>query len=80
MAELRWTLSLAFKLLKTHLHYHSVYGHLTWQKGDLQWGVPIYKVTWTFSHVVMQDHVIISKFYASITVMPETTKHSNMVT
>ena len=39
--------------LKTFLHYQSVYGHLTWQDGNLPWWAPAQKITWPFDHVVL---------------------------
>ena len=41
------------KLKAIHLHYHSAYGHLTWQSGDLPYEAIIYKVTQLMSHVVL---------------------------
>ena len=32
----------------------------TWQNNDLPWWVPTYKVTSTFDHMVLQDHVTMS--------------------
>ena len=32
-------------------------GHQTCQGGDLQRGAPTDKVTWSFDHVVLRDHV-----------------------
>ena len=38
-----------------YLHYHSAYGHQTWQGDDLPWGAPTHKITWHFDHMVLQD-------------------------
>ena len=40
-----------------YLNYHSAYGHLTWQDGDLPWQTPTHKATWPFDHLVLQNHV-----------------------
>ena len=46
------------KLKPLYLHYHNAYGDQTLEDGDLPWKASIYKVAWTFSLVVLQDHVI----------------------
>ena len=43
--------------LKTYLHYQSVYGHQTWQDGKLPWWASAQKVTLTFDHIGLRDHV-----------------------
>ena len=35
-----------------YLHFHNVYGHQTWQSGNLQWGSPTFKVMWPFDYGV----------------------------
>ena len=42
-----------------HLHYQSVYGHQTWQDGNLSWWPPAHKVTWPFDHVVFWNYIVI---------------------
>ena len=44
------------KLKPLYLHYHSVYGHQTWQDGD-PGEAAAHKVVWPFDHVVLQNHV-----------------------
>ena len=46
------------KLKSLYLHNHSVYSHQTWKHGDLTYGAPCHKVTWSFDHVVLQNHVL----------------------
>ena len=58
------------KLKPLYLHYHSTYGHQTWQDGNLPWWAPAYKVTWFFDHVVFWDIVTNWKPYISTTAMP----------
>ena len=63
----RWTVmaylnesmwNLAFQPLKIfYLHYHITYDHQTWEGIDLPWRTQNDKVTWSFNHVVLRDHV-----------------------
>ena len=41
------------KLKSLHLHYHSAYGHQTWQDGNLSSWAPAHKVTWPVDHMVL---------------------------
>ena len=50
----------------TH-QYHSVYDHQTWQDGKLPWLAPTHKVTQTFDHLVLQDHMTNQNYYISTT-------------
>ena len=44
--------------LKTlDLNYHNVHGHKTWHGDDLLWVSSTHKATWSYNHVVLQDHV-----------------------
>ena len=43
------------KLKPSYLHYHSAYGHQTWQDGYLAWGTIIHIVPWLLKHVVFRD-------------------------
>ena len=54
---------LSYKLKPLLIQYHSAYSHQTWQGGDLPWGVVTHKVTWSFIHVILQDHVTKLKTY-----------------
>ena len=40
-----------------YLQDHSFYGHQTQQNGGLPWPAPTNKITWPFSHMVLQDHM-----------------------
>ena len=44
-----------------YLHFHSVYGHQTWQDDNLPWGIPSHKVIWPFDHFILQNRVINEK-------------------
>ena len=48
----------------SYLHYHNVYGHQTWQGGDLPWGAPTHEIIWpsiTWSwEITWQTKTIIS--------------------
>ena len=35
-----------------YLHFHNIYGHQTWQRGNLWWRDPNFKVMWPFDYVV----------------------------
>ena len=59
------------KLKHLHLHYHSTYGHQTWQDDDLPWWAPTHKITSPFNHVVLQDNVTNSNCYISTTTYNE---------
>ena len=50
-----------FKLEWLYLHYHSAYGYQSWQYLDLPWRTLTYKVTRSFGHVDLQDHVTYKK-------------------
>ena len=50
-------LAKSFDKPKSYLHDHSFYGHQTQQNGGLPWAAPTHKITWPFSHMVLQDHV-----------------------
>ena len=43
-------------------HYHSVYGHWTWQGGELPWEADSDMI---FNQVILLDHVTIGKIYIS---------------
>ena len=45
------------KLKPLCLHFHSVFGHQTWQHGDLPWGAFTHKVTWPYDFVFLQDRI-----------------------
>ena len=66
--------------LKTHLHYHSIYAHQTWQGGNLPWWAPPHKVIWPFGHVVLYDHVTNQSHYIFTTTVSIATKLGRMVT
>ena len=40
---------------QTYLHYHSAYGHQTWQGDGLPWATPTYEITWPFDQVVFDQ-------------------------
>ena len=43
--------------LKTYFQYQSAYDHQSRQDRNLSWWASAHKVTWSFDHVVLQDHV-----------------------
>ena len=43
--------------LKHYISTIRVSGYQTWQNGNVPWGVPAHKVTWSFAHVVLWDHM-----------------------
>ena len=56
--------NLALQPLKTfYLCYHNLYGHQTWQSGDIPWGAPYHDVISSFNHVVFWIHTIYLIFY-----------------
>ena len=58
---IRIDISISIRPIITKLNHiifiPSVYTHQTWQVGNLPWRAPVYKVTWLFNHVVLQDHL-----------------------
>ena len=74
--------NIALQPLKTlYLHYHNVYGHQTWQGGDLPWGALTHKATWPLgNNVVLQNHVMNWKQNISTARVPMATKLGRMVT
>ena len=67
------------KLKPLYFHYHSAYGHYTWQDGNLLWRTPTRKVTWPFHIVFLQDHVTNWNHYISTTTMSMTIKLCRVV-
>ena len=45
------------KLKPLYLHYHNIYGHKTWQDGDLPLVASTHKVKWPYNHLVLRDDV-----------------------
>ena len=45
------------KVKPLYLQYRSAYGHQIWEVGNLPWGTPTLKVTWSFNHAILVDHV-----------------------
>ena len=45
------------KLKPLYLHYHYIYGHKTWQDGDLPLVASTHKVKWPYNHLVLRDDV-----------------------
>ena len=73
--------NLALQPLKTlYLYYHNGYGHLVWQGGDLPWETPICKMTQTFDHLVLRDHLTNWNHYISSNTMPMISKLCRVVT
>ena len=54
-----WSCKIMWKLKSFYLHYHSAYGHRTWQDGNLSWWALACKVTW-------QTKIIISPLPQSL--------------
>ena len=67
------------KLKSFYLQYYSVYGHQTWQAGNLPRWDTAHNVTWLFHHVVLWDHVTTWKHISTITV-PMATNLGKLVT
>lgn len=51
-----------------------------WNKGDLTWGTPTYKVTWSFNHLVLWDHGINWIVYIATYRIPLNTKLGKVLT
>ena len=44
------------KQKQLYLYHHRIYGHQTWEVGDLPWGVPIHRVAQSFGNVAVYLH------------------------
>ena len=66
--------------LKPYLHYHSAYGHETWQDYVLSWRAPNNKVSQCPDHMILKSHVTNENHYISTTKVPLATKLGRMVT
>lgn len=53
------------KIKSSHLDYHSVHGHQTWEDDEIPWRYPYHKVIQTFDHVVLHSHVTNENHYFS---------------
>lgn len=53
------------KIKSSHLDYHSVHGHQTWEDDEIPWRYPYHKLIQTFDHVVLHSHVTNENHYIS---------------
>ena len=51
------------KLEPFYLHYHTAYGHQTWQVGSFSRCAPAHKMALLFDHMVCRDYVTNKSFY-----------------
>ena len=66
-------------IITFYIPYHKVYGYQTWEEGDLLWEPSNHKVTQSFKHVMMWDHVINQKYYVYTSTMSMPTKPGRVV-
>ena len=60
-----------------YLPFRNTYGHQNWQSGNLRWGSPTFKVTWSFVYVVTW---LKEKTYICTSAISMTTKLGRVLT
>ena len=60
-----------------YLPFRNTYGHQNWQSGNLRWGSPTFKVTWSFVYVVTW---LMEKTYICTSAISMTTKLGRVLT
>ena len=58
-----WSCKIKWQSKSIYLHYHGVYGHQTWQDGDLPWEAAAHWVIWPFVDMILWDHVTKENHY-----------------